>query len=213
MGADKLWLDAAGRPLVRRTLDALAAAAIFERTVVVAPHAAWDRLRTEAAAAGLGDIALVEGGAHRQDSVRAALPLCGDAEVVCVHDAARPLCPPALFGAVVEAARREGAATAAVPVVDTVKRVDAAGTVLETLDRGALVAVQTPQAFVASLLREAHERAAGAPPADDDCVLVERLGRRVVTVPGDPANLKVTTPADLAVVVARLGAVAVEGGR
>ncbi len=157
---------------------------------------------------GIDDLRLVEGGDHRQGSVWAGIGAAGAAEVLCVHDAVRPLCPPALFAAVVEAARRHGAATAAVPVVDSVKRVrteDGVRLVAATVERAGLVAVQTPQAFDAALLRRAHEAAiAGGIVADDDCALVERLGVPVAVVEGDPANLKVTRPADLAVLRAAL---------
>jgi len=207
MGGDKLWLDVAGRPLLRRAFDALAAAQLFE-VVVVACDLRWsERITEAAAAAGLAAPTLVGGGERRQDSVRAGLAACGEAELVCVHDAARPLCPPALFGTVVEAARRHGAATTVIPVVDSVKEVDSDGRVVRTVERSALVAVQTPQAFSAALLRRAHERALREGwQADDDCALVERLGAPVVTVPGDPRNLKVTRPADLAVALAQLEA-------
>jgi 2-C-methyl-D-erythritol 4-phosphate cytidylyltransferase len=130
--------------------------------------------------------------------------------VICVHDAVRPLCPPSLFAAVVEAARRHGAANAAIPVVDSVKRVrrEAGWTaVAETLERSELVAVQTPQAFGAALLHRAHAAALrDGVEADDDCALVERLGAAVAVVEGDPRNLKVTRPADLAVMRAMLAA-------
>ncbi|MCU1486024.1 MAG: ispD [Actinomycetia bacterium] len=137
---------------------------------------------------------IVAGGATRSASVRAGLAVVpDDAEVVVVHDAARPAASPALFAAVV-AAVRDGADAAlpGVPVVDTIKRV--VGDVVETLDRSELVAVQTPQAFRASALRAAH---AGGAEATDDGALVEATGGRVVVVPGEPDNLKVTTPADL----------------
>ena len=137
----------------------------------------------------------VEGGATRSESVRnglAAVP--NDAEVIIVHDAARPLASAALFAAVVDAVR-EGAdgAIPVVPVTDTIKRVDG-GRVIATLDRDALVAVQTPQAFRAEVLRKAH---AGGGEATDDASLVESVGGTVVVVPGDPANIKVTTAHDL----------------
>jgi 2-C-methyl-D-erythritol 4-phosphate cytidylyltransferase len=137
---------------------------------------------------------VVAGGATRSASVRAGLAVVpDDAEVVVVHDAARPAASPALFAAVV-AAVRDGADAAlpGVPVVDTIKRV--LGDVVETLDRSELVAVQTPQAFRASVLRAAH---AGGAEATDDGALVEAAGGRVVVVPGEPDNLKVTTAADL----------------
>jgi 2-C-methyl-D-erythritol 4-phosphate cytidylyltransferase len=208
MGLDKIWLDAGGIPLLGRTLAAVAAPGIFDSVVVVVPEVAWRRVRDLAAAVGIDDLRLVEGGERRQDSVRAGLEVAGDAPLICVHDAVRPLCPMALFFAVVDAARRHGAATAAIPVVDSVKRVRRDGelaVVAATLDRAELVAVQTPQAFDAALLRRAHAVALrDGVVADDDCALVEHLGEVVAVVEGDPRNLKVTRPADLAVLRAAL---------
>jgi 2-C-methyl-D-erythritol 4-phosphate cytidylyltransferase len=141
---------------------------------------------------------VVSGGPTRAASVRcglAAIP--DDAEVIVVHDAARPLAPDALFDAVVAAVGEPGAgvgaAISALAVSDTIKRVDD-GFVSATVDRAGLVAVQTPQAFRAELLRRAH--ASGAT-ATDDAALVELLGEPVRVVPGDPRNLKITTAADL----------------
>ena len=140
--------------------------------------------------------AVVAGGATRSASVRAGLAAVpSEAEVVVVHDAARPCASPALFASVI-AAVVEGAdaAVPGVPVADTVKRVDEGGVVVETLDRSSLVAVQTPQAFAAARLRASH---AGGDDATDDAALVEAAGGRVVVVPGEPANLKLTGPGDL----------------
>jgi 2-C-methyl-D-erythritol 4-phosphate cytidylyltransferase len=144
----------------------------------------------------------IAGGATRSESVRnglAAVP--EEAEIVVIHDAARPLATPALFEAVI-AAVRGGAdgAIPGVPVTDTIKLVDGAR-VVDTLDRSQLIAVQTPQAFRADILRKAH--AAGTD-ATDDAALVEAIGGTVVVVPGETANLKVTTPADLRVAEALL---------
>jgi len=144
----------------------------------------------------------VAGGATRSESVRNGLAsVPADAEIVVVHDAARPLATAALFAAVIDAvsAGADGAIPA-VPVTDTIKRVDGER-VVETLDRSALVAVQTPQAFRADVLRKAH--AAGAD-ATDDGALVEAAGGRVVVVPGETANIKVTTPHDLRIAEALL---------
>ncbi len=140
--------------------------------------------------------AVVPGGASRSASVRAGLAaLPTDAEVVVVHDAVRPLAGRVLFEAVV-AAVRAGAdgAVPGLPITDTVKRVRD-DRVVETLDRSELVCVQTPQAFRADALRRAH---AGDPEATDDAALVEAIGGRVVVVPGDPENIKLTAPGDLA---------------
>jgi 2-C-methyl-D-erythritol 4-phosphate cytidylyltransferase len=207
MGHDKLWTEVCGRPLIGHTLTAVADAGVFDRVVVATAGQNHPQIEQLAGSLGLGGVvSLVEGGARRQDSVQRALDHCGDAEIIAVHDAARPLCPPSLFGAVIAAARASGAATTAIPVVDSIKRVDREGRVSESLDRAELVSVQTPQAFAGALLREAHRRAQeDAVEADDDCALVERLGVAVVVVAGDPRNLKVTRPADLAVMIALVG--------
>jgi 2-C-methyl-D-erythritol 4-phosphate cytidylyltransferase len=139
----------------------------------------------------------VAGGATRSESVRnglAAVP--AHATIVCVHDAARPFADVACFRAVI-AAVHGGAdgAVPGVPVTDTIKRVDASGTVIDTPPRSQLVAVQTPQAFRASVLRAAH---ASGRDATDDAALVEQAGGRVVVVPGSADNRKITTPDDLA---------------
>jgi 2-C-methyl-D-erythritol 4-phosphate cytidylyltransferase len=112
-----------------------------------------------------------------------------------VHDGARPLLTADLVARVLEGARATGAAIPVVPVADTIKRVDTDGRVIETVDRAALRAVQTPQAFEGALLRRAHAEV--REDVTDDAAMVERLGGGVMTVPGDPANLKVTTPPDL----------------
>lgn len=146
---------------------------------------------------------VVAGGATRSASVRAGLAAVPpEAEVIVVHDAARPLAGPALWEAAIGAVS-EGAdaAICVVPVTDTIKRVLGA-TVIETLDREGLVAVQTPQAFRAAALRGAH--AAGGE-STDDAGLVEAAGGAVVTVPGSPHNLKITHAHDMAVAAALLG--------
>jgi 2-C-methyl-D-erythritol 4-phosphate cytidylyltransferase len=145
--------------------------------------------------------ACVTGGETRTDSVRAGVAeVREDAAVILVHDAARPLLPPGLVGTLLEALG-EGfdGAVPALPVADTVKRVDG-HVVVETLAREDLVAVQTPQAFVAGVLRAALTGSE----ASDCATLVERQGGRVRIVPGDERLLKVTTQGDLARVAAWL---------
>ena len=140
---------------------------------------------------------VVAGGATRSMSVRAGLAAVpADAAVVVVHDAARPLAGPELWRAAIAAvlAGADGA-VCAVPVTDTLKRVDGSR-VLGTVEREGLVAVQTPQAFRAAALRAAH---AGAGEATDDGALVEEAGGCVVTVPGSATNVKITHPQDLVV--------------
>jgi len=138
----------------------------------------------------------VAGGATRSESVRAGLAAVPrDATIVCVHDAARPFASTQLFAAVIEAVSAGAdAAIPGVPVTDTIKRIDADHVVVETPPRAALVAVQTPQAFRADVLRAAH--AAGCD-ATDDAALVELRGGRVVVVTGELTNRKITHPDDL----------------
>jgi 2-C-methyl-D-erythritol 4-phosphate cytidylyltransferase len=120
-----------------------------------------------------------------------------DADIVLVHDAVRPFITRALIDAVVAAAAAGGAAICALPIAETVKRVRD-DVVEATLDRAGLWAVQTPQAFRAALLREAHEKARrDGIVGTDDAMLVERLGQPVRVVPGLAGNVKITTPEDL----------------
>lgn len=195
----KAFLPLAGRPLVVRAIEALAARPEVERIVPVLPAADLARF----AALGLaGDgrlAAPVAGGAERQDSMRAGLAALPDGiEIVAVHDAARPLVRPEDVGRVIAAAARTGAALLAVPVRDTLKRARA-GRVTETLARADCWAAQTPQAFRVALLREALAKAeAQGFVGTDDAQLVERLGAPVEIVEGDPGNLKITWPEDVA---------------
>ena len=193
-GAPKQFTDLAGQTVLDRSVATARAAS--DAVVVVLPAGAeWTP------PAG---VTVVTGGDTRSASTRNGLAaVAADADVVLVHDAARPLCPVALFEAVVDAVRSGAdAAVPALPVSDTVKRVD--GTrVLTTVPRHDLVAVQTPQGFRADVLRAAH--AAGGTDTDD-AALVEAAGGVVVTVPGDPRNLKITVADDLTIAAALLEA-------
>jgi 2-C-methyl-D-erythritol 4-phosphate cytidylyltransferase len=145
-----------------------------------------------------GAITVVPGGATRQESVWLALQAApDDAELIVVHDAVRPFITRGLIDAVVGAALRTGAAICALPVAETVKRVRG-DEVEATIDREGLWTVQTPQAFRAALLREAHEKARrDGVVGTDDAALVERLGHPVKVVRGLDRNVKITTPDDL----------------
>jgi len=206
-GGDKLTARVGSVRLVDRALE-VARRALDAVVLVVPPGAAW--VGPDLAGAVT---AVVPGGCRRSDSVRAGLGAvptgAGEADVIVVHDAARPFASVALYRAVI-AAVADGAdgAVPALPVDDTIKRVSGRE-VLETLARDELVRVQTPQAFRSAILRAAH---APGGDATDDAALVERLGGRVVTVPGEVTNLKITRPADLRVARALL-ALGDEDGR
>ncbi|HEY8455079.1 MAG TPA: 2-C-methyl-D-erythritol 4-phosphate cytidylyltransferase [Actinopolymorphaceae bacterium] len=194
-----------GSPLFVHAVRALARARGVDVVVIAAPAADVPEVeRLLAAVEWRADIDVVPGGERRHDSVRQALAvLPDDVDVVLVHDAARPLAPPELAESVTAAVRDTGAdaCVPVVPLVDTVKEVDDA-TVVRTLDRRQLRAVQTPQAFRRSVLVKAHAWAANANADEletitDDAGMVERLGFRVHTVPGVEEAFKVTRPLDL----------------
>jgi len=188
-----------GRPLVTYCLDAFRASSV-EEIVLAAPPDAVDAFRA-LIAEGPRDKTekVVAGGATRQESVRAGLrELSAGIDCVLIHDAARPFVRPPLIESCAQAARAYGAAVAAVPVTDTLKR--ASGEVVrEGVDRENLWAAQTPQAFRADLVREAYRRAQREGRiATDDASLVEAMGHPVRLVMGSPRNIKVTYPEDLA---------------
>ena len=195
------------RPLLAEALERLDASDWIEGIVVAAPPE-WEEpciLVAEEVAAGKV-AGTVTGGATRSESVRAALLEVPEAAtVVLVHDAARPLVTDALIERVISALGDgwDGAVpTLSIP--DTVKRVDG-DAVAETLDREGLVRAQTPQAFVASVLRDAFATLQQTVTKSTDCAsLVEAKGGRVRAVEGDPRLLKVTTPADLELVASWL---------
>ncbi|HEX9416323.1 MAG TPA: 2-C-methyl-D-erythritol 4-phosphate cytidylyltransferase [Gaiellaceae bacterium] len=188
------------RPLLAESLERLEGSGWIEAIVIVAP-AGWEEPAILLAEElGCGKVAsCVAGGETRVESVQAGLAeVPADASVVLVHDAARPLLSEQVIERVL-APLAEGwdGAVPGLPLSDTVKRVRG-DEVVETLEREGLVAVQTPQAFEASVLREAFRGDIGS--ASDCSSLVEAQGRRVKVVEGDPRLLKVTDPEDLAMV-------------
>ena len=207
MGADrnKVLLDLDGRPVLTHTIESLAIADVPSEIVVVTRPEERPEIEaaTRRAGGSLPSLVFVPGGAERADSVRNGLEaISADTAVVMVHDAARPFVRPRLLVALAEHAAEHGAAIPALPVVDTLKR-DADGLVLETVDRAGLSRAQTPQAFQVKLLRAALAAPTSAG-ATDDAAAVERIGHAVALVTGDPWNIKITTPEDLALARALL---------
>ncbi len=199
LGCDgaKAFVTLAGKPMLQWSLDALGAVDAVQRIVIAVPSGRLIPLPVAGP-----KLTTVVGGASRSASMRAALAATSEGDPVLVHDAARPLASAGLFERALDALRVEGcdAAIAATPVTDTVKRADEDGTVLETLDRSHLWAIQTPQAFRRAALERALEVDEGTlAAATDDAWLVERAGGTVRVVAGEPENLKVTTPLDLRV--------------
>jgi 2-C-methyl-D-erythritol 4-phosphate cytidylyltransferase len=229
----KLDEDLGGRPVLQRTVELFTGLEATAMIVVAGPadEEAMEAFRQRHAdKLGLLGCRLVRGGVeHRAQSVASALAsIPDDAGIthVAVHDAARPCTPSEVIERVLRAAETHAAVIPALPVSDTLKAVEdldgsheevdaveailGAGprrsplrVVVRTLDRRGLVSVQTPQVFQVGLLRRAYAQADLT--GTDDAQLVERLGQRVVVVPGDPRNIKITRPGDVALARAILG--------
>src|SRR5574344_1040971 len=204
LGINKAFAKLAGVPLLVHCLHMLEKTKLVtEAIVVLAPaeveegEQLLDRYQPEYFPAL--PIKVVAGGKERQDSVANALAAVpDDAAYIAVHDGARPFAGRAVFERTLAAAKEQGAAIAAVPVKNTIKVVDASGVVVDTPMRSTLVAVQTPQVFRASLLKEAYAALAAKPAAvTDDASVVELLGHRVVEAQGRYEKIKITTPEDL----------------
>jgi 2-C-methyl-D-erythritol 4-phosphate cytidylyltransferase len=197
-GAPKALRLLAGEPLLVHAVRRIVACDAVGALVVAAPPAEINEVAD--LLAPVATVTVVAGGSTRQQSVCAALDAVPDRfEIVLVHDAARALAPSSLVAAVADAVRAGNDAVIPVlPVVDTIKEVSTLSEVLGTVDRSVLRAVQTPQGFRRQVLAMAHASAA-VMDATDDAGLVEKLGVRVVCVPGSEHALKITRPLDLAI--------------
>ncbi len=196
-----------GQPLVVRALREAAQCHGATEIVVVAP--AGHRADMSQAVSDVDipqqvAVAVVDGGAERRDSVALGLAALTDKiGIVLVHDAARALAPASVFNEVVSAVRSGHAAVVpTIPVVDTLKEVRATPlgeAVVATIDRSMVRVAQTPQGFLRETLARAHTQIEATHTSTDDAGMVEAMGPRVFTVPGDPRSMKITTSHDLAV--------------
>lgn len=196
----KALREIGGQPLLVHAVHALAQSRSVSLVIVAAPTEDVDGVRALLEAQNVAvDLLVVEGGQTRQESVALALlALPADFDVVLVHDAARALTPPELISNVAAAVLAgHPAVVPGLPVVDTLKEVDAAGRVVATADRAVLRAVQTPQGFDRAVLRAAHAAADTDDPATDDAGLVEANGVPVLVIAGHEEAFKITRPLDL----------------
>jgi len=187
-------------PILIYTIRKFDACRLINRILVAAPKEAVDEVRKLVAGAGFSKpVAVVQGGARRQDSVAVAMQHLGpDTTIVAVHDAVRPFVKVEEIEAVVLEAHKVGAAVLAIPIVDTVKQIRK-DLIDSTLTREHLVLAQTPQVFRVEVLREAFERAKRDEYyGTDESSLVERLNLNVAVVRGSERNIKITRPDDLA---------------
>ena len=204
-GVNKLFVTLRERPLLTYALEPFVTSPLIDEIVLVLAQGQVGQGQHLIESLGYAKaVQICPGGARRQDSVRCGLELLSNCAWVVIHDGARPCTGPELITSGLEVAQETGAAIAAIPVTDTVKAVDSAGKVVETLDRERLWTVQTPQVFRRDLLEEAHRQVTET--VTDDAAMVERLGCSVRVFPGSHTNLKVTTPSDLVLAEAILQA-------
>ncbi len=202
---DKTLVRIAGQPVLEWTLRALINANVLSQVVVVVSDAnqfpVIDLISRIESAVPIGT---VRGGALRMESVRAGVRALDEScELVLIHDAARPAVSPELAATAVNAATEHGAVIPGTPVTDTIKRVEH-DVVVGTIDRRELIAVQTPQVFRRDWLIAAYDTFPPDIEATDEAAILEAAGYAVHVIPGDPANIKVTTATDALVAEAIL---------
>lgn len=207
LNRNKALQDIAGQSMLVRSVRALRP--FVDRLIVVIHPEDQAEAVAQTDAAGLTDLTWCTGGSTRQASVRNGLSaITENAGQVLVHDAARCLVDADTIRRVVDALQDHAAVIPAIPVTDTIKRVNAEASVLETPDRSFLRAVQTPQGFDLRLLRRVHEQAASSGfEGADDASLVEHAGQPVYCVSGSTGNIKLTLPEDLAMAEQRLNSI------
>lgn len=197
-GTPKALRVLGGKPLLQFSLDTLEVCRDIRSVIIVVPPDDVDQVRTNISAQGPGKVvAVVAGGARRQDSVQQGLSACPPGtEWVAIHDAARPFASVDLFRRTIERARQAGGAVAAQPVSDTIKRARELS-VVETLPRSELWAAQTPQVFRLGELQAALAACAeSGREVTDDALAMELAGHAVALVESDSTNFKISTAAD-----------------
>lgn len=198
LGKNKLFLEIEGLPVFIHTLQVFEKDNNCDGIWLVVSEQDKKEMQSIVEKYGVKKISgIVEGGKERQNSVFHAVKKISNQTIVLVHDAARPFIQVEQLARLTEAAEEKGAAVLAVPIKDTVKKIEG-DLVVETVERSSLWAIQTPQAFRVSILKEAHEKAElDTYLGTDDASLVERLGLPVQIIEGNYDNIKLTTPEDI----------------
>jgi 2-C-methyl-D-erythritol 4-phosphate cytidylyltransferase len=197
MGFDKLFAPLGGKPVIAHTIEAFERTNCVDEIILIGRKDSLDELR-KILDPKTKVRQLVPGGTLRQDSVRAGLErIDSSADYVAVHDAARPLVTPEKITHVFDVCRAHGAAALAEPITDTIMRADVDLIVTGSVYRHQLFAMQTPQIFARELLEEAYEKVAAQNiSVTDEASAVEHIGRKVVLVPNQDFNFKITYPRD-----------------
>jgi 2-C-methyl-D-erythritol 4-phosphate cytidylyltransferase len=203
VGFDKLLAPIAGQPVIQYSIEAFQQAECVDEIVLVCSDATRDSILRLIAATTIKKVStIIRGGERRQDSVAAGLQAISEAvDFVAVHDAARPLITPCEIERVFSAAHKEGAAVLATPITDTLKLATSDGLICGSIDRENVFATQTPQIFARQLLVDAYDRVSReSRHITDEVSAVQAMGTKVVIVPAEDENMKITFPGDLPMV-------------
>jgi len=195
----KQFLNLNGKPILYYTLKALQESGLISELILVVPKKEYGNACDQWLGKPEIVTKVVVGGAKRQDSVyNGFCEVSREPEIVLVHDGVRPFLSHKMIRETINAAREYGAAITAIPVHDTIKRVDASGLVSQTVERENLWRVQTPQAFQYKILNEAFKKANSENfYGTDEGTLIEHLGAPVKVIEGSEKNIKITQPEDL----------------
>lgn len=196
MGNDmnKVFMPLLGKTVIEHAADVFLNTKCIDKVIIVIRKQDIEECRRLFAEK---PVEITAGGNTRQESVYRGLEMT-DGGIAVIHDAARPIITSELIEKCVRQCKESGAAAAGVPCVDTLKRIDKDGFIVETVKRDAMVRIQTPQVFDAEKIKAAHQRAAAEGfSATDDCALFEKYIGRVKVVGGEESNIKITYPEDL----------------
>ncbi len=202
MGFDKLFATLADKPVIAHSIAAFQRTGSVDAIVIVGRAGRLGETIDLVRAQKFDKVReIVAGGEHRQDSVRLGLDrVPEDAQFIAIHDAARPLIRPDEIEQIYDCAKVHGAAAAAAPVTDTLKRVDDQSFVCGGIDRDRLFAMQTPQIFARALIEQAYREVVSKQlSVTDEVSAVQQIGHKVMVVPNDQFNFKITFEHDLAV--------------
>lgn len=200
MGSDKIMMKLGAMPVLARTVLAFENNENVDEIIIVTKTEKLEEIADMCFKNGLHKVKqVVSGGATRMESALAGVSACRHgAELIAIHDGARPLVSQELITRTIEAARAYRAAVPAVASTDTLKIVDERGFITGTLDRSVTRRVQTPQVFEADLIKGALTKAVELKlTLTDDCSAMDMMGVKTITVEGEPANIKITTPEDM----------------
>ena len=195
----KQFLTLFGRPVLSHTIEAIEKCSFVKNIIIVTNEDDILTVKDIVSSTECDKISsIVSGGQKRAQSVyKGLLEVPDDTEIILIHDGVRPVVPEALIEDVILDAREHGAAALGVKIKDTVKAVDKNGFIAETLDREAMIAIQTPQCFRYDIIKKAYE--SFSENATDDCMLAEALGIKVKITEGSYSNIKLTTREDMAI--------------